>query len=222
MVPVAAESGIKAAGRAMPTPPTNQGKKLPPEPLTRAEVRDLIAAASNRSTSGVRMRALIAVMVGAGLRLAETLDLEPRDVDTGSGTIRVREGKGRKSATVGIDPWAAGHLDRWMDRRPQVGLTGRHRVFAAYEVGKVGQPLDPRYVRLALARLGRRAGIAKRVHPHGLRHSLAFDLAQQGVPMHAIQAQLRHASLAHTDRYVRHLMPTEVITMMRQRTWEEA
>lgn len=206
----------------MPTPPTNRGKKLPPEHLTRAEVRDLIAAASHRSTSGVRMRALIAVMVGAGLRLAETLDLEPRDVDTANGTIRVREGKGRKSATVGIDPWAAGHLDRWMDRRCQVGLTGRHRVFAAYEVGKVGQPLDPRYVRLALARLKRRAGIAKRVHPHGLRHSLAFDLAQQGVPMHAIQAQLRHASLAHTDRYVRHLLPAEVIALMRQRTCEEA
>jgi hypothetical protein len=40
--------------------------------------------------------------------------------------------------------------------------------------------------------------------------------------MHAIQAQLRHASLAHTDRYVRHLMPTEVIALMRQGTWEEA
>jgi site-specific recombinase XerD len=126
----------------MPTPPTNKGRKLPPEPLTRAEVRDLIAAASNQSTSGVRMRALIAAMVGAGLRLA-------------------------------------------------------------------------------LARLKRRAGIAKRVHPHRLRHSLAFDLAQPGIPMHAIQAQLRHASLAHTDRYVRHLMPAEVIALMRQRTWEE-
>jgi len=205
----------------MNLPPTNKGRRLPAEPLTRSEVRDLIGAASNRSTSGIRMRAMIAVMVGAGLRLAECLALEPRDIDTGKGTIRVRNGKGSKSATVGIDPWAAGHLDRWMDRRSQVGLNGRHPTFATYEAGKVGQPLDPRYVRQSLARLGKRAGIDKRVHPHGLRHSLAFDLAQQGVPMHAIQAQLRHASLAHTDRYVRHLMPAEVIDLMRQRTWED-
>jgi hypothetical protein len=39
--------------------------------------------------------------------------------------------------------------------------------------------------------------------------------------MHATQTRLRLASLAHTDRYVRHLMPTEVIAMMRQRTWAE-
>jgi integrase/recombinase XerD len=112
MVPVAAESGIKAARRADAHPTHEPGQETAPGAPTRAEVRDLIAAASNRSTSGVRMRALIAVMVGAGLRLAESFDLEPRDVDTANGTIRVREGKGRKSATVGIDPWTAGHLDR--------------------------------------------------------------------------------------------------------------
>jgi hypothetical protein len=44
-----------------------------------------------------------------------------------------------------------------MDRRAQVGLIGRHPVFAAYEVGKLGQPLDPRYVRLASPASKRRA-----------------------------------------------------------------
>lgn len=62
-------------------------------------------------------------------------------------------------------------------------------------------------MKASLARLGDRAGIGKRVHPHGLRHSLAFDLAQQGVPLHHIQAQLGHSTLAVMDRYVSHLMP---------------
>jgi integrase/recombinase XerD len=61
-------------------------------------------------------------------------------------------------------------------------------VFATYETGNAGQPLDPRYVRAALTRYGTRAGVEKRCHPHGLRHSLAFDLAQRGILMHAIQA----------------------------------
>jgi integrase len=54
---------------------------------------------------------------------------------------------------------------------------------------------------------------------HGLRHSLAFDLAQRGVPTHVIQAQLGHSSLAVTDRYVRHLLPSDVIETMREREW---
>lgn len=203
----------------MSTPPTNAGRKLPAEPLTPDEVRRLIAAASNRSSSGIRLRALIGVMYGAGLRLAETLALEPRDVDTNTGTIRVRNGKGGKTATVGLDPHGCALLDRWLDRRARYGLNGRHPIFATYEAGKLGRPLDPRYVRTALARLGVKAGIDKRVHPHGLRHSLAFDLAQRGVPTHVVQAQLRHSSLAVTDRYIRHLMPADVIAVMRDRAW---
>jgi Phage integrase family len=48
-------------------------------------------------------------------------------------------------------------------------------------------------VRAALAKLGVIAGIEKRVHPHGLRHSLAFDMAMTGVPTHQIQAPLGHS-----------------------------
>lgn len=203
----------------MPTPPTNAGRKLPPEPLTPGEVLALVAAASNRSSSGIRLRALIGVLYGAGLRLAEALSLRPSDVDTRAGVVRVRNGKGGRSRTVGLDPQGAALLDRWLDRRTRYGLNGRHPIFCTYEVGRVGRPLDPRYVRATLARLGARAGIEKRVHPHGLRHSLAFDLAQRGVPPHQIQAQLGHASLAVTDRYVRHLMPADVVAVMRSRDW---
>lgn len=203
----------------MSAPPTNAGRKLPPEPLTPDEVRALVAAASNRSPSGIRLRALVGVLYGAGLRLAESLALRPADVDTRAGVVRVLHGKGDQARTVGLDPSGAALLDRWLDQRKALGLNGRHLIFATYEVGKLGHPLDPRYVRATLARLGVKAGIEKRVHPHGLRHSLAFDLAQRGVPTHQIQAQLGHASLAVTDRYVRHLMPADVVAVMRGRDW---
>lgn len=209
-----------------PPPPTNKGRRLPPEPLTEVEVDALLRAASPRSASGLRMRGLIAVMYGAGLRIAEALALMPRDVDLAAGTIRVRHGKGDKSRTVGIDPRSAALLQAWMDRRARYGLTHRHPVFATITRGMAGgktvapgQPLNPRQVRAALNRLAARAGITKRVHPHGLRHSLAFRLAQSGVPTHIIQAQLGHASLAVTDRYVRHLAPLAVVDVMRSQTW---
>lgn len=202
-------------------PPTNKGRKFPPEPLTPDEVLQLLAAASQRSPTGIRLRALIAVLFGAGLRLQEALDLEPRDVDTVAQTIRVREGKGRKARTVGIDVYACALIDRWLGVRRQLGLTARHRVFATYSKGQFGRPLQQRYVRSALGRLAARTGLTKRIHPHGLRHSLASDMADSGSTVMEIQGQLGHASVATTDRYIHRLRPAELLEHMRQRTWAE-
>lgn len=203
----------------MNAPPTNEGRRFPPEPLTPDELNDLLAAVSTRSTSGVRLRAMIAVMAGAGLRLRETLDLEPRDVDLQECTIRVREGKGGKTRTVGVMSGAAAHLARWMDMRKGLGLGARQRVFATYEKGNLGRPLQQRYVRAALARARGKADITKRVHPHGLRHTMAFRMIQQKKPIHAIRRQLGHGSLATTDRYIDHLLPADVVEVVRDMDW---
>lgn len=207
------------------------GLRFPAEPLTRTETARLLAAVPTRSTSGLRMRALIAVMYGAGLRVQEALDLMPRDVD--GCTLRVRDGKGGKTMTVSIDPASCDLLGRWMDRRATLTcmdrratlrLNGRHRVFTTYSANNFGQPMDPRYVRAALARHGEKAGIEKRVHPHGLRHSLAFQLYMDGVPLNEIRRQLRHSSLAGTQHYIDHLCPsTDLAVVMAARPdWTKA
>ena len=73
------------------------------------------------------------------------------------------------------------------------------------------------YVRSLLPRLAKKAGIEKRVHAHGLRHTHAFELANEGTPLHLIQAQLGHSSVATTDKYIRHLNPTAVVDAVKQR-----
>ena len=65
----------------------------------------------------------------------------------------------------------------------------------------------------------RKAGIERRVHPHALRHSFAFELASEGTPLHIIQCQLGHSSVATTDRYIRHLNPSAVVEAMKSRVW---
>ena len=76
------------------------------------------------------------------------------------------------------------------------------------------------YVRGLMPRLARRVGIEKRVHPHGLRHTHAAELAFEGVPMNAIQAQLGHSSLATTSRYLAAHRPGRVgHKAMQARTW---
>lgn len=79
--------------------------------------------------------------------------------------------------------------------------------------------MDSAQVRLLLPRLARRAGIAKRVHPHGLRHTHAYELMMENIPMPIIQRQLGHASLATTDTYLSHIAPKQVIDAITSREW---
>ncbi len=76
------------------------------------------------------------------------------------------------------------------------------------------------YVRTFMQRIGKKAGIEKRVHPHGLRHTYAYELAvSEGRPLPLIQAALGHGNLSTTDRYVRHIAPVELIETMKGREW---
>jgi integrase/recombinase XerD len=192
-----------------------KGRRYPAEPLTAAEVDALLRGCSGRAPTGIRNRALIAVMYRAGLRIAEALALRPADVNLADGTVRVLHGKGDKSRTVGLDAGAMAVVARWMDRRREFGFRNGP-LFCTL----AGGPLSDRYVRDMLKRLAARAGLEKRVHPHGLRHTHAAELVREGVPMNVIRDQLGHSSLAVTDRYLRNVAPADVIKLGQSRTWE--
>ena len=70
-----------------------------------------------------------------------------------------------------------------------------------------------------LKRLAKRAGIDKRVHPHGFRHSHAVHLLRKGVPLPDIQRQLGHLNLATTDEYLRGLGAGEHVEKVRDLEW---
>jgi site-specific recombinase XerD len=196
--------------------PSNKGLKLPAEPLTEDEMRRLIRACSNRAPTGIRNRALLVVLYRGGLRLNEALQLFPKDLAGEHCTLRVLHGKGDRARLVGLDDGAWAILQRWMDRRASLGINRHRRVFCTL----AGDPLQPSYVRALLPRLARRGKIDKRVHAHGLRHTHAFELANENRPLHLIQAQLGHASLAVTDRYIKHLAPLQLVETMRSRKWK--
>lgn len=207
----AIEPGYHAGRR-----PANARRTYPAEVLTAEEVRGLVRACSNRAPTGVRNRALIVLLYRGGLRLAEALALLPKDVDAGASAVTVLHGKGDKRRTIGLDPGAFAVLERWLDVRQRHQLTGRKPLFCTLD----GRPLNTSYVRRLLPRLAAKAGVEKRVHAHGLRHTHAFELAGEGMAPHLIQAQLGHDSLATTDRYLRHIAPQELIDAMRSRAWE--
>jgi site-specific recombinase XerD len=104
---------------------------------------------------------------------------------------------------------------RWVEARKQLGVDGRKPLFCTLQ----GKELKPSYVRTMLVRVAHKAGIEKRVHPHGLRHTHSYELMMEGVAVPVIRQQLGHASLATTDRYLRHIAPKDVIDVMQRRDW---
>ena len=196
-------------------PPPNKGRTFPGEPLTMDEIRRLIAACSKRGLSGRRNESLIVTMYRCGLRLGETLALDPKDVDFEAGSIRVLRGKGGKSRVVGADQVTLATLRTWLVCREAYGIDGKSPIYCTLK----GGPLHQEYVRQALRRLADRAKppILKRIHPHGLRHSAASDMANEGWNTYELQAQLGHAHLATTARYIASINPHQLIEKGRNR-----
>jgi site-specific recombinase XerD len=187
--------------------------------LTAEEISRLLAACARRGPSGLRHRALIVVLWRAGLRSQEALDLELRDIDAAAGTLTVREGKGRRRRVVGLDPPAFAVLERWLAARAKLGVPRGSKVFCTVTAGNIGSPLGAPQWRDTIRHLGVKAGIEKRVHSHGLRHTHATELRREGVDVLVISRQLGHADLKTTERYLNHLEPREVVEAMQRRPW---
>ncbi len=194
---------------------SRRGKTYPVEILTPDEVRALAAQCSTTTSYGIRNRAVIVLLYRTGLRLSEALALRPKDVNLEIGSVVVLHGKGDRMRTVGIDPGANPHIQAWLERYEMLDLPGDAPLFCSLQ----GKPLTGNALREMLSTLARRAGIDKRVHPHGFRHTHAYELMMEGVPMPIIQRQLGHASLATTDTYLSHIAPRQVIETMNKREW---
>lgn len=199
--------------------PPNYGLKLPAEILTAAEVGQLMKACGRRGPAGIRNRAVIVVLWRGGLRSAEALALELRDIDEAAGTLTIRHGKGNRRRVVGLDPPAFAVVEQWLNVRRRIGVPRGAPVFCTITNGNLGRPLGAAYWREAIKRLGVKAGIEKRVHSHGLRHTHAVELMREGVPLLVISRQLGHSSLSITQRYLDHLEPGEVVAAMQARDW---
>lgn len=200
--------------------PPNKGRKFPPEVLTSEEVFALMRACG-KGPAGLRNRALIAVGARAGLRCAEALDLYPKDVDLDRGAIRVLHGKGDKARIVALDPGACAIVTQWVQARKKLGLNGSHPLFCVISEPTRGKRLHDAYVRGLMKKLAVKAGIEKRVHFHGLRHSYAAYLAEKSVPVHYIRRMMGHTSIAITERYMDHINPAIVVAFVRDLDWPE-
>jgi site-specific recombinase XerD len=189
-------------------------RRFPAEPLTLADVEALRAACSRRAPTGIRNRALLAVLFRSGLRISEALALYPKDLDPAGGSLRVLHGKGDKARTAPLPADAADAIDRWLECRKRLRLTGRHPLFCTLK----GEPLWDSYVRTLCKRLAAKAGVEKRVHPHGFRHGWALGQVESGTSLPVIQQLLGHSSLSTTATYVSDIAPAKAVAEATEKT----
>jgi integrase/recombinase XerD len=169
-----------------------------PHPLGVDEVRRLIETPDPSTAAGLRDRAILEVLYGAGLRVSELTSLDVDDLDLQEGFVRV-VGKGGKEREVPMGRHAREAVEAYLIRgRPELaGPRSRGAVFLNTRGGRLTRQSCAKL--LATSASG--AGLPRRVSPHDLRHSFATHLLEGGADVRVVQELLGHASVATTQIY---------------------
>lgn len=162
------------------------------EYLSEKEVAAVMAAAATVGRHGARDAALILVAYRHGLRVSELVSLRWEQVDLSQGLLHVTR---RKHGIASVHPLRGPELRAL--RRVQRDYPETAYVF----VSERKAPLTTDAVRKIVGRAGRHAGLEFPIHPHMLRHSTGYKLANDGQDTRAIQHYLGHRNIQHTTRY---------------------
>jgi site-specific recombinase XerD len=210
----------QALGEAPPIPPEAVKRLLraPRGQVVRPYqvLDDREAAALLCHAPADRDRAMLAVFLGGGLRVAELVGLDVADVQRQGEAFAlwVRHGKGGKSRTVPVRADVAGHLADYLTATGRTWSSPGPLFQALPPRGgrrRPGGRLTTRAVEHRLQRLLPLAGLAGRaISPHALRHTYAMRYLRAGGNLKALQVLLGHASIETTERYLRHLELEEI------------
>lgn len=179
----------------------------PHQTLTDKEIPEFLAAAKG---SGPRDLALVLVALGSGVRVAELVHLDIKDIltDPGDGTvIHVRQGKGSKDRMVPVRHEVRQAIDAYLSASGR-SRTDRGPLFMAEDRSMSAREnwrLTTRSAARIIKWCAERAGIRKRITPHALRHTFAFSSYIYCRNLVAVSKLLGHATIATTQRYVAHL-----------------
>ncbi len=174
-------------------------KKGLPRPITpddAANIADYVAGDADEDWVGARDRAVLLLMYGAGLRIAEALSLKGSDVPLGE-TLSVT-GKGSKQRVVPILPLIRAAVVDYAEKTPWP-IERDQALFR----GVRGGPLSQGMVQKAMARARQALGLPATATPHALRHSFATHLLGAGADLRSLQELLGHASLGSTQIYTK-------------------
>jgi integrase/recombinase XerC len=169
-----------------------------PKPLTVGKAAGVVDAGPGAELDWVLARdaAVLMLLYGSGLRIAEALSIKTKDAPTPDRDMLRIKGKGGKERLVPVLPVVREAVARYLQLCPYP-LEPNEPMFR----GAKGGPLSPRLIQLAMERLRESLDLPATATPHALRHSFATHLLSAGGDLRQIQELLGHASLSTTQAY---------------------
>lgn len=144
-------------------------------------------ASAGKPENALRDKAILETLFSSGLRISELCSLKRDSVNIEKGEFSVR-GKGGKIRVVFLSPRAQNAIKNYLR-------------IDAQNITDFLFSVNPRFVQRMIRRCAAKAGIAKKVTPHVLRHAFATDLLQNGADLRSVQALLGHANISTTQIY---------------------
>ncbi|MBS1984054.1 MAG: tyrosine-type recombinase/integrase [Bdellovibrionales bacterium] len=168
--------------------------------LTRDQAQQLLLAPDPTTLPGLRDQALLALLLGCGLRRSELAQLTLTDLQQREGRWVIVDlvGKGSRVRSVPMPAWAKAAVDRWTDA---AGLGEGRLLRPVNKAGRLaGEGLTAQSIFDIVQRYSQQLGIP--FAPHDLRRTFA-QLAHRGrAPLEQLQRSLGHASVQTTERYL--------------------
>ncbi len=168
-----------------------------------SEFTRLLSAPQGTDLRSLRDKAILETFFSTGLRVSELCNLN-RYLDFERGEVTVR-GKGEKLRVVFFSEGARRAIKNYLEKRPDalewlfVSLSKVPK--GSNKAPKVLGKIIPRNIQRLVDFYARKAGIAKRVTPHKLRHLFATDLLSNGADLRSVQEMLGHSSITTTQIY---------------------
>lgn len=163
--------------------------------LTESEI-DAFLKAARKTKNGVRDYCMILMAFRHGLRVSELIDMRLDQIDIENSRFEPRRLKGGSNSPQPIEGDELRAIRAWMRERSTHHLCHSPLVFLSNR-----GPMTRQAVNYLCAVIGRKAGIAIKVHPHMLRHSCGYALANNNTATRTIQDYLGHKSIRHTEIY---------------------
>jgi integrase/recombinase XerC len=192
-------------------------KKIPVS-ISYDNVKKLFDQPDINTLLGFRDRVIMELFYSSGLRVSELIALNRQDVDTANLLIKLK-GKGKKERIVPITKnaaeWITSYLDhseRLLDMDGHLAQVDSEAIF----LNKLGTRLTLRSVDRNFDKYLKASGLASKITPHTIRHTIATHWLENGMDLKTVQVMLGHSSLSTTTIY------THVSTSLKKKVYDKA
>lgn len=174
-------------------------KTLPPNPLSIAEVTQVLSQPNINDELGIRDRAILELFYATGIRRSELAHLQISDINLEQESLRVTQGKGKKERILPIGKGARDWLDCYL-QHSRNKLVVQHKQNSLFLTG-FGEGFNPDTLTRLVKAYIKQANIGRSGSCHLLRHTMAHHMLENGADIRYIQQMLGHADLNTTQIY---------------------